>query len=108
MELYFLALLVLMMMIGLGVGFPVAFALPGAALVTIALAAGSGWLFAGDSTAFFGSGSATGEDADEVIPKPNRLASSLRRWVTPEEAREYVPSPSASSTGSGSAGGETS
>ncbi|MCB1387818.1 MAG: TRAP transporter large permease subunit [Rhodobacteraceae bacterium] len=59
MELYFLALLVLMMMIGLGVGFPVAFALPGAALVTIALAAGSGWLFAGDSTAFFGSGSAT-------------------------------------------------
>lgn len=58
MELVFLALLVVMMMVGLGVGFPVAFALPGAALLTIALAAASGWVIAGDSSAYFGSGSA--------------------------------------------------
>ncbi len=58
MELIFLAVLVLMMMVGLGVGFPVAFALPGAALVTIALAVVSGLVFAGDSAAFFATGSA--------------------------------------------------
>ncbi|HPD92078.1 MAG: TRAP transporter large permease subunit [Rhodobacter sp.] len=59
MELVFLCILVLMMMVALGVGFPVAFALPGAALVTIGLAAASGLAFAGDSTAYFGTGSAT-------------------------------------------------
>ncbi|MGY6537170.1 MAG: TRAP transporter large permease [Pararhodobacter sp.] len=58
MELVFLAILVLMMMFTLGVGFPVAFALPGSAIVTIGLAAGSGWLFMGDASAFFLSGSA--------------------------------------------------
>ena len=58
MELVFLGILVLMMMFTLGVGFPVAFALPGAAILTIGLAAGSGWLLAGDSSAYFGSGNA--------------------------------------------------
>ncbi len=58
MELVFLALLILAMMLALGVGFPVAFALPGAAILTIGLAAAAGWLFAGDPNAFFGSGSA--------------------------------------------------
>ena len=58
MELVFLALLFLTMMVTLGLGFPVAFALPGAAIVTIGLAAGAGWLFVGNPNAFFGSGSA--------------------------------------------------
>lgn len=58
MEFFFLGLLLVMMILGLGVGFPVAFALPGAALVTIGLAALSGLLLAGDSTAFFDTGSA--------------------------------------------------
>jgi len=58
MELVFLGVLILMMMFTLGVGFPVAFALPGSAILTIGLAAGTGWLFAGDSAAYFGSGSA--------------------------------------------------
>jgi tripartite ATP-independent transporter DctM subunit len=58
MELVFLALLVLMMMVALGLGFPVAFALPGSAIVTIGLAAASGWVFTGNSAAFFDSGSA--------------------------------------------------
>ena len=38
MELVFLALLFVLMMYALGSGFPVAFALPGSAIVTIALA----------------------------------------------------------------------
>ncbi len=58
MELLFLAILVGLMMLTLGLGFPVAFALPGAAIVSIGLAAGTGWLFAGDSTAYFMHGSA--------------------------------------------------
>lgn len=58
MELLFLGVLVLTMMFTLGVGFPVAFALPGSAILTIGLAAGSGWLFAGNADAFFFHGSA--------------------------------------------------
>ena len=56
MELLFLAILVLIMAFALASGFPVAFALPGAAILTIALAAGTGMVFAGDSSAFFASG----------------------------------------------------
>ncbi len=53
MELLFLALLVILMAAALGSGFPVAFALPGSAIITIALAALSGWMFAGSPDAFF-------------------------------------------------------
>lgn len=56
MELFFLALLVLIMAMALGSGYPVAFALPGAAIITIGLAAGSGIIFAGGTDAFFHSG----------------------------------------------------
>ncbi|GAA0777017.1 TRAP transporter large permease subunit [Roseibium denhamense] len=56
MELLFLALLVVLMAFALGSGFPVAFALPGSAIITIALAAGTGYLFAGNTDAFFDSG----------------------------------------------------
>ncbi len=58
MELVFLAILIGMMMLMLGIGFPVAFALPGAAMLTIGLAAGAGALFAGSSAAFFAHGNA--------------------------------------------------
>lgn len=53
MELFFLALLVLIMAYALGSGYPVAFALPGSAILTIGLAAISGYLFTGDTDAFF-------------------------------------------------------
>ena len=53
MELYFLLLLFLIMIAALGSGFPVAFALPGAAIITIALATIFGWLFFDDVTIFF-------------------------------------------------------
>ncbi len=53
MELFFLFLLVLLMAIALGSGFPVAFALPGSAIISVGLAALSGWLFAGGPDAFF-------------------------------------------------------
>jgi tripartite ATP-independent transporter DctM subunit len=53
MELYFLALLILLMAGALASGFPVAFSLPGAAILTIAAAALCGWVFAGDERAFF-------------------------------------------------------
>jgi len=56
MELFFLALLILIMAVALGSGFPVAFALPGAAIITIGLAAASGYLFEGSTDAFFHSG----------------------------------------------------
>ena len=58
MELVFLGLLAVLMMLSLGAGFPVAFALPGCAIVTIGLAAGAGALVAGDPSAYFASGSA--------------------------------------------------
>ncbi len=56
MELYFLALLVLLMAFALGAGYPVAFALPGASIITIGLAAICGFLFVGDTDAFFAQG----------------------------------------------------
>ncbi|MEQ8818117.1 MAG: TRAP transporter large permease subunit [Thalassobaculum sp.] len=57
MELFFLALLVILMAAALGSGFPVAFALPGSAIVTIGLAAMSGMLFEGNADAYFAQGS---------------------------------------------------
>ncbi|MYH91879.1 MAG: TRAP transporter large permease subunit, partial [Gammaproteobacteria bacterium] len=53
MELVFLCLLILVMVVALSSGFPVAFALPGSAIITIALAAGTGYLFADDASAYF-------------------------------------------------------
>ena len=56
MELLFLALLIVLMIWALGSGFPVAFALPGAAILAISAAALAGWLFAGDTSAYFAQG----------------------------------------------------
>lgn len=53
MELFFLALLFLIMMYALGSGYPVAFALPGAAILTITLAGLTGYAFTGDAGAYF-------------------------------------------------------
>ncbi len=58
MEVVFLFVLVGLMMVSLGVGFPVAFALPGSAILGIGLAAGAGWLFEGNASAYFHTGSA--------------------------------------------------
>jgi tripartite ATP-independent transporter DctM subunit len=56
MELVFLLLLVVIMAGALASGFPVAFALPGSAIITIGLAALTGELFAGDAAAYFAQG----------------------------------------------------
>ncbi|PCH93931.1 MAG: C4-dicarboxylate ABC transporter permease, partial [Rhodobacteraceae bacterium] len=56
MEWFFLFLLVVLMASALGMGFPVAFALPGASIITIMIAAGSGYLFEGATDAFFAQG----------------------------------------------------
>lgn len=56
MELFFLFLLVVLMATALGSGFPVAFALPGSAIITIGLAAFFGWLVAGSPDAYFAHG----------------------------------------------------
>ena len=53
MEHFFLALLVIIMIAALASGFPVAFALPGSAIVSIGLAAFIGYLFEGDVSAYF-------------------------------------------------------
>jgi len=53
MELVFLLALLLLMVAALTAGYPVAFALPGASILAIALAAACGYLFAGDSSAYF-------------------------------------------------------
>ena len=56
MELVFLALLLILMAAALGSGYPVAFALPGSAILTIAAATACGYLFAGDPGAYFAQG----------------------------------------------------
>ena len=53
MEHLFLGLLVIIMIGALASGFPVAFALPGSAIVSIGLAAFFGYLFEGDVSAYF-------------------------------------------------------
>ena len=53
MEHLFLSLLVLIMIAALASGFPVAFALPGSAIISIGLAAFFGYLFDGDVSAYF-------------------------------------------------------
>jgi len=59
MEILFLVILLVIMAGALASGFPVAFSLPGAAIITILLAAGSGYLFAGDPSAYFSEGGPT-------------------------------------------------
>ena len=56
MELFFLAVLVVTMAIALGSGYPVAFALPGAAIISIVAAAVTGYAFVGNPDAYFHSG----------------------------------------------------
>jgi len=58
MEIIFLITLIALMAFALGSGFPVAFALPGSAIITIGLAAGCGYLFAGNVDAYFAQGGA--------------------------------------------------
>ena len=53
MEHLFLTILVLIMIIALASGFPVAFALPGSAIISIGLAAFFGYLFEGDVGAYY-------------------------------------------------------
>ncbi len=53
MELVFLCVLILLMVVALSSGYPVAFALPGSAIGAIGLAALSGYLFADDPSAYF-------------------------------------------------------
>ncbi len=53
MELVFLCVLIFLMAFALGSGYPVAFALPGSAILAIGIAAGCGYLFAGDTDAYF-------------------------------------------------------
>ena len=53
MELFFLAVLFILMIYALGSGYPVAFALPGSAIVTILLAGFFGLIIEGDSGAYF-------------------------------------------------------
>lgn len=53
MEHLFLALLVLIMIVALASGYPVAFALPGSAIISIGLAAFFGYLFEGDVGAYY-------------------------------------------------------
>ncbi len=59
MELVFLVLLILLMASALASGFPVAFALPGSAIITIGAASLAGYLFAGDPSAYFAQGGPT-------------------------------------------------
>jgi tripartite ATP-independent transporter DctM subunit len=56
MEIVFLIMLIVLMATALGSGFPVAFALPGSAILTIGTAALAGYLFAGDTGAYFAQG----------------------------------------------------
>ena len=59
MELLFLLILIITMAIALGIGFPVAFALPGSAILSISAAAICGFIFEGNLDAYFHTGSAS-------------------------------------------------
>ena len=56
MEAYFVLVLVLLMAGALAMGYPVAFALPGSAILSIAIASLAGYLVAGDTSTFFSQG----------------------------------------------------
>ena len=56
MEIFFLLVLVVLLIGALASGFPVAFALPGSAIITIGAAALAGYVFAGDVSAYFAHG----------------------------------------------------
>ncbi len=56
MELFFLIILLILMAAALGSGFPVAFALPGSAILTIILAGAAGYVATGDPGAYFYAG----------------------------------------------------
>jgi TRAP-type mannitol/chloroaromatic compound transport system permease large subunit len=56
MELFFLLLLVVLMAGALASGYPVAFALPGSAIIAVLAAAICGYLFAGNTDAYFAQG----------------------------------------------------
>ena len=58
MELFFLLLLIVLMAGALGSGYPVAFALPGASIITLVLASLTGYLVTGDQGAYFSQGNA--------------------------------------------------
>ena len=58
MELLFLAILIILMGIALASGFPVAFALPGSAILSIMLASLTGLVLEGNVDAYFYSGGA--------------------------------------------------
>ncbi len=53
MEVFFLLVLVLLMVMALTSGFPVAFSLPGSAILSIGLAALAGYIFEGNASAYF-------------------------------------------------------
>ncbi|MEJ2036385.1 MAG: hypothetical protein P8X69_10145, partial [Maritimibacter sp.] len=53
MEVYFIILLIILMAAALGSGFPVAYALPGSASLTVGIAAGAGLIFSGSVDSFF-------------------------------------------------------
>ena len=56
MEIVFLLLLLVLMAVALGSGYPVAFALPGSAILSVLAAAICGYLFAGNVDAYFAQG----------------------------------------------------
>ena len=53
MEVFFLFLLILIMIVALGSGFPLAFALPGCAILSIFIAGLSGYIFEGNANEYF-------------------------------------------------------
>ena len=56
METFFLVVLIVLLIAALASGYPVAFALPGSAIITIGLAALAGETFVGDTGAYFSQG----------------------------------------------------
>ena len=56
METVFLVILIVLLIAALASGYPVAFALPGSAIITIGLAALTGEAFVGDTGAYFSQG----------------------------------------------------
>ena len=78
MEVLFILILVLIMMAALGTGFPVGFALPGAGVIAIAIAALLGFIFEGNTHAYF----INEGPAEWISVGINNFRGGYRDWET--------------------------
>ena len=87
MELFFLAMLFLLMMYALGSGYPVAFALPGSAIITIVVASSGGTPRTSRAEGRGSAGAVAGAEVALSSVETNHFVSNtLEQWASPVNA----------------------